>query len=490
MNNINKLFLSFLGLLITFNISAQKFEVSYSSDLQIDNFTGNVVLYLSKENRQPKNAFIAIELPPVYRVKVEKIVPNEQVLFDDTVISYPVELSNIERGEYYVQAVFDRNLGGQQIAMSPGNFYSEPIKVSIDKNFDTTYQLICSNIIKDIEFKETAHLKELKLKSSLLSNFHGTDVFIAGAVSLPENYYNNTDTKYPIIFSTFGFGANYKLHAGKGKYKFTQLDNSPAIVVYLDGKCSEGHSTYANSDVNGPWGDALVKEFIPELEKKYRTNGGKFLFGHSSGGWTSLWLQINYPKTFSGTWASAPDQVDFRNWQGENIYEVKNMYYDEQGNLLSDILMGGRYPIISAKDLYRVENVIYRGEQLHSFDAVFSTRDNNGKIIRLVNPANGDINQNALEYIKRYDISYLLRTDWENYKNQISGKIRITIGRADNFQLQEAVYLLEREMKLLGGGIDFEYFSGDHFTIATDEYKKAGQAFLDKCYRNWLNSNK
>jgi len=29
---------------------------------------------------------------------------------------------------------------------------------------------------------------------------------------------------------------------------------------------SLGHSVYANSDNNGPWGDALIKEFIPALE--------------------------------------------------------------------------------------------------------------------------------------------------------------------------------------------------------------------------------
>lgn len=490
MTDINKLSLLIFGLLFTLNVSAQKFEVTYSSDVQSDVFTGSVVLYLSKENKQPKNAFIAMELPPVYRVEVNALLPNETVIFDDSAVSYPVELSNIERGEYYVQAVFDRNLGGQYISMSPGNIYSEPIKVSIDKNFSKTYTLICNKVIDEIEFKETSHLKELKLKSHLLSEFHSKEVFIAGAISLPENYYHNTKTNYPVIFSTFGFGGSYKLHAAKGKYKFTQLDNTPAIVIYLDGNCSEGHSTYANSDINGPWGDALVKEFIPELEKRYRTNGAKFLFGHSSGGWTSLWLQINYPNTFSGAWASSPDQVDFRNWQGENIYEVKNMYYDDQGNLISDMLMGGSYPIISAKDLYRVENVIYRGEQIHSFDAVFSTRNKNGKIRRLVNHENGDINQDVLESFKRYDISYILQKNWEKYKSEISGKIRISIGKEDNFHLQKAVYLLEQEMKELGGDIEFEYFPGDHFTVSTDEYKKEGQQFLNKCYRNWLDRNK
>lgn len=333
-----------------------------------DSFSGQILLSLSKENKTPKDAFLALELPPVFRIEVNHLNPNQSVIFNDQAMSYPVALSDIERGTYYVQAVFDRNLGGQNIASSAGNLFSEPQQVILDKNFNTKFVLSCNQIVEEITFKETSHLKELRLKSNLLSTFHDKEVFIAGAVSLPKHYFDNPNQSYPVVFSVFGFGANYKLHAGKGKYNFNSLAGYPAIVVYLDGNCSEGHSTYANSDINGPWGDALVQEFIPELQKRYRTNGANMVFGHSSGGWTSLWLQINYPEMFSGAWASAPDQVDFRNWQGKNIYETDNMFYDANGNLLADITMAGRFSIISAKDLYRLEHVVYRGEQLHSFD--------------------------------------------------------------------------------------------------------------------------
>jgi hypothetical protein len=39
-------------------------------------------------------------------------------------------------------------------------------------------------------------------------------------------------------------------------------------------------------------GDALVKEFIPQLEKNFRCNGARFLRGHSSGGWTVIVFTI------------------------------------------------------------------------------------------------------------------------------------------------------------------------------------------------------
>ena len=472
-------------ILFTLSLYAQQVEVSFSKEAFSEPFTGNVLLYLSQHNKNPKDAFIPIALPPVYRIQVNNLQPNETVIFDDSAISYPNTLTNIERGDYYAQVVFDRNLGGQDIGSSPGNLYSPSKKLTFNKNFDITYPLQANQVIQELPFKETKTLKELALKSKLLSKFHGKDVTIAGAVSLPDEYYQNPGTSYPVVFSVFGFGANYKTNSGAGKYAFTHLGDSPVIVVYLDGNCPQGHSTYANSDINGPWGDALVNEFIPALEQQYRTNGAKFVFGHSSGGWTSLWLQLNYPETFSGAWASAPDQVDFRNWQGDNIYTADNLYYNEDGNLNADITMGGGYPIIAAKDLYQVEQAVYRGGQIRSFDAVFSKRDANGNIIRLVDAETGNINKKALPIFKRYDLSYQIRNNWETYKTIVNKDIRISIGEQDNFYLNQAVHLFDAEMKKLASTINIAYYPGDHFTVFTPEYKEAGQRFLDAQYQEW-----
>ncbi|UAB80810.1 hypothetical protein INR76_11920 [Marixanthomonas sp. SCSIO 43207] len=234
----------------------------------------------------------------------------------------------------------------------------------------------------------------------------------------------------------------------------------------------------------------MVKEFIPALENQYRTNGAKLVFGHSSGGWTALWLQLMYQDTFSGAWASAPDQVDFRNWQGENIYTDTNLYYAPNGSLLADITMGGGYPIIAAKDMYQVEHVVYRGEQIHSFDAVFSSRDADGEIIRLVDAATGTINPEALPLFKRYDLSHQITTNWETYKDVVNNNIRISIGKQDNFHLHKAVHLLDDALKKRNSTITIDYYPGDHFTVYTPQYKEDGQRFLDKQYQAWQQENK
>src|SRR3546814_4224127 len=59
---------------------------------------------------------------------------------------------------------------------------------------------------------------------------------------------------------------------------------------------------------------------------------GRFLNGHSSGGWSTLWLQVAYPKIFGGTWPTAPDASDFHDFTNINIYAANaNAYAGADG---------------------------------------------------------------------------------------------------------------------------------------------------------------
>ncbi len=306
---------------------------------------------------------------------------------------------------------------------------------------------------------------------------------------LPLFSRQNIIVPHPECFLYFirisGFGGDYHSYSGK-EVKSTPLDSVPCITVYLDGNCPTGHSTYANSANNGPWGDALISELIPLIEKKYRCNGARFLTGHSSGGWTVAWLQVNYPKVFAGCWSSSPDPVDFRNFQLVNIYEDKNMYYDKEGNIRIDGSIGGRIPWIYLRDDYRIENVLYRGEQYMSWNAVFGKMMKDGAPESICDVNTGEINPVAGSHWKDYDISLILRNHWEELKPDLDSKIRISVGSDDNFFLDKSVKLLEKEMKKLHANFEFAYYPGDHFTVHYDAYNQDGYQFLAKKYAEWL----
>src|SRR5690606_4039958 len=114
-------------------VNAQKINVSYNA-ASSENFSGKVFLYLSKENKEPRHGMVGMDKFPCFSISVKNIKPGQKVIFDDQAISYPVAISDIERGEYYTQAVWDRNTGGRSISNSPGNIYNIPVKLKITKN--------------------------------------------------------------------------------------------------------------------------------------------------------------------------------------------------------------------------------------------------------------------------------------------------------------------------------------------------------------------
>ena len=484
---MKKIILSILlATLFFLNGFSQKIRASYSSAIFNESFTGNVVAYLSKENKSPKNGSVGFEYFPCYTVHVKNVKPGESITIDDNAISYPCLLSDMERGVYYIQIVWDRNLVGRSLANSPGNLFNSSEIIHITKDTKTVFNIVATKVIPaPILFKETKFAKQLKAPSSLLTGFHNKQMTVDAAVILPKEYYINPEMKFPVLFVVFGYGDDYHRYSGNS-FPSATIDTIPVIRVYLDGNCSLGHSVYANSENNGPWGDALTTEFIPLLEMKYRCNGARLLSGHSSGGWTVLWLQTQYPKVFDGCWSSSPDPVDFRNFQKINLYQDKNMFYDKDSLQRLVATVAGYIPWATMKTMYQMENVVYRGEQMHSFNAVFSKKGFDGMPQSICNSNTGEIDTAVVSQWKKYDISLYLRSNWEKIKSSLDGKIRVSVGKGDNFLLNHAVTLLEKEMKKLNSTFKFAYYAGDHFTLWTPEYNKDGDQFLEQKYKEWL----
>ena len=179
------------------------------------------------------------------------------------------------------------------------------------------------------------------------------------------------------------------------------------------------------------------------------------------------------------------DPVDFRSFQKINLYTDKNMFYGKDSTLNSVATIAGFYPWVTMKDIYLAENAVYRGEQMHSFDAVFSDKGSDGNPLRLCDHVTGALDKKTFEHWKQYDISLYLRNNWPALKNELQGKIRVSVGEQDNFLLNDAVHVMDGEMKKLDTQFEFAYYPGDHFTVGTPEYRKAGLQFLEQRYQDW-----
>ncbi len=214
------------------------------------------------------------------------------------------------------------------------------------------------------------------------------------AVVLPASYYDQPQRRYPVIYMIPGFGGTYRTALQYADQPpVTEEGETDFIRVFLTGECKWGHHVFADSATNGPHGEALVWELIPEIDRRYRTianRNGRFLYGHSSGGWSALWLMVNYPDVFGGVWSVSPDPVDFRDWQGINLYAdpPQNMYTDSAGSR-RPIVRNGDQPVLWYDSFTQMDDTLKRGGQLRSFEAVFSPLGSERRAAQLWDRATG-----------------------------------------------------------------------------------------------------
>ncbi|HEX6987055.1 MAG TPA: alpha/beta hydrolase-fold protein, partial [Planctomycetaceae bacterium] len=198
----------------------------------------------------------------------------------------------------------------------------------------------------------------------------------------------------------------------------------------------------------------------------------RFLTGHSSGGWSSLWLQVAYPGTFGGVWSTAPDPVDFRDFQRIDVYRAgENMYVDREGNPRPLARMNGR-PVLLYRDFDRMEQVLGPGGQLHSFEAVFGPKGEDGRPVPLWDRATGSIDPAVADAWRRYDIRLLLEENWPTLGPKLADKLHVFMGEEDTFYLEGATRLLKESLARLGSDAAVELVPGrDHFDLLTPDLR-------------------
>jgi hypothetical protein len=465
-------------------VAAARFEVTFPAGVLEGEFTGKCVVYVSTGKSEPRFGPNWFNPQPMYSNEFEKVGPGDVMVIDSKATGFPASLDKLPSGEYTVQAVVDRNLGGREIGSSPGNLYSKPQRLSIDASTGTI-KLVCDQVVADEIFRETDAIKASRLRSDLLSKFYERPTMMRAAVVLPESWANSGRT-YPVIYTVPGFGGSFLNYSGRSERNGTVRDGEEFIVVYLDPTVPTGHCVFADSANNGPWGTALVKEFIPFIEKTYRGYGkseGRFVTGHSSGGWSSLWLQVTYPEFFGGTWSTSPDPVDFRDFQRIDLYKPGvNMFTDESGKP-RPIARRGDDPILFFKQFSDMERPI-RGEQLGSFEAVFSPKGRDGKPVLLWNRFNGAVNNDVAQAWRKYDIGHILRSNWKDLGPKLKGKLHVYMGTQDTFYLEGATELLQKDLKAMGSDATVELLPGDHGSVLTSSLRRRIDKQMADAWRN------
>lgn len=425
-------------------------------------FTGRVVVILARSRPAPVVRSLNWFSPdPSFAVDVKGWKPGTPLAIGADAIS-TVPLKDVPPGRYFAQAVLDRDLGGISFAASPGNLYSKPVELAkFDPAASGDTALTLDQVAEDRPFPETDAVKLVDVESKLLTAFHGRPTRMRAGVVLPPSFATEPGRKYPVVYEVTGFGGDH--FAARGR-RPAALAGTEFLWVVLDGNCRLGHHVFADSANNGPRGTALVTELIPHIEKTYRGVGrakGRLVTGHSSGGWSSLWLQVAYPDSFGGCWSTSPDPVDFRDFQRVDLYAAgANLFTDSSGERRTLSRSGGRGAALYFDTFSRMEEVMGRGGQLESFEAVFSPKGPDGKPRKLWDRKTGAIDPAVAKAWQPFDISRKLEREWETLGPKLAGKVHVYMGDEDTYYLDGAARLLKKRLAALGSDAVVELFPG------------------------------
>jgi hypothetical protein len=445
----------------------------------------------------------------VFGVDVDGWRPDTDAPVDARAVGYPLpSLRELPAGRYWVQAVLNRyetfhradghvvklppDKGeGQQWNSKPGNLYSTPRWITLDGRSATRPVVTLDREIAPIAPPvDTRWIKHVTIRSERLSRFWGRDMFIGANVLLPAGYDAHPEARYPLVvyhghfpatFTGFreeppnpdlapDFSARFNLRGynriqEEYAHQFFKEWTGPGfprvLLIEIRHPTPYYDDSYAvNSAAQGPYGDAIMYELIPEVERRFRGLGqgwARITYGGSTGGWEAMAVQVMYPDEFNGAFAACPDPIDFRAYTVVNLYEDTNAYWPEgpwkrtprpgQRNFLGHVSttlqqMNQREMALGSRSR--------SGQQWDIWEATFSPLDADGYPRPIWDKATGVIDRAvAAHWRERYDLSHILERDWATLGPRLHDKINIYVGDMDNYYLNNAVYLTEARLRAL-----------------------------------------
>lgn len=511
------------------------FVITFTKEMSEQVQDGRLLLMMATNDKSEPRFQVngSLQTQLVFGLDVEGVKPGDKMVVDDTAFGFPKRsIHDVPAGDYYVQALLNRyetfhlktghevklppDKGeGQQWVSKPGNFYSKPVRISFDPQRSSIHEIVMDQKNPDLpEPADTRYVKHLRIESKLLTEFWGRPMHLGAHVLVPEGFDEHPEAKYPVMifhghfpsdfggfsetppdpnmdttdyserFNIYGYAKLEKQEA-YNFYKQWISKNFPRfLIVEIQHANPYYDDSYAvNSASIGPYGDAIMKELLPEIEKKFRGIGegwSRFTYGGSTGGWEALAVQMFYPDDFNGCFAACPDPIDFRAYSLVDIYRDKNAYWYESSfrKMARPALRNWLGQLqITMEESNHLELALgtksRSGGQWDIWEAVYSPQGPDGYPRRIFDKLTGEIDSTvALYWKEHYDLRHILERDWATLGPKVAGKIHIYCGDMDNYYLNNAVYLMEDFLKktnnpFYNGEVDYgdraeHCWNGDH----------------------------
>ena len=495
---------------------AQRIEITVPSTAPLH---GHLVLVFARSDktdqpgrpiaREPRDGVSeTFDSNQAFGVDVSDLAPGKPILVDTGTLGYPRHsLSDLDPGDYLVQAVFNRyelfhmasghdlwlppdEGEGQHWNHKPGNNYNAPVKLHLDPRSTTPIRLTLDKIIPPIEGTDldpaalaarpatAPWLKYMRFRSEKLSRFYGRDMYLGAWILLPDGFDAHPSAHFPVVV----YQDHYKAGLPPQGFVTTQPDLSTpegrahqsgyrlfgdwtsgrlprVLLVYVQNANPFYDDSYAVDSANvGPYGSAINEELLPAIEQKYRgipEGWAHATFGGSTGGWEALATQVFYPDLYNGAYVACPDPVDFHAYQNIDLYNETNAFtrHGDFGDIpipadrhTDGAIIGNTGPEFAFETVLGTHG--RSTEQWMIWGAVFSPVGPDGYPAEVINPLTGAINKQVVQYWHdHYDLAAILARDWPTLGPKLEGKLHLAVGDADTYFLNNAVHRLEDQLK-------------------------------------------
>lgn len=499
-----------VALLLASSCRAQRVEVTVPSTTPLHGHLVLVFAKPEKSPaKEPRDGVSeTFDSNQAFGVDVDALAPGKPILVDAKTLGYPRHaLADLDPGDYLVQAVFNRyelfhmasghdlwlppDKGeGQHWNRKPGNNYNAPVKLHLDPKSSTPLRLSLDKVIPPIEGTDAdpavlaakpstaPWLKYMRFRSEKLSRFYGRDMYLGAWILLPDGFDAHPDAHFPVVVYQDHYKAGYPpqgfvtekpdLSTPEGRahqsgYRlfqdWTSGRLSRVLIVYVQNANPFYDDSYDVDSANvGPYGSAINEELLPAIEQKFRgipEGWAHATFGGSTGGWEALATQVFYPDLYNGAYVACPDPVDFHAYQNIDLYTETNAF-TRHGDFGDIPIPADRKPdgsvIGNTGPEFAFETALgthgRSTEQWMIWQAVFSPVGPDGYPAPVIDPLTGVIDKQVVQYWHdHFDLAAILARDWPTLGPKLEGKLHLAVGDADTYFLNNAVHLLEDQLK-------------------------------------------
>jgi enterochelin esterase-like enzyme len=304
------------------------------------------------------------------------------------------------------------------------------------------------------------------LKDNPLGDPHRREV----TVYLPPEYETHPRKRFPVFVDIVGFFGSGRAHTNWKPFEehvplrlerlVKQGRMGPVIAVFPDCWTRLGGNQYINSSALGNYADYILKEILPEIDRRYRTFKDpkkRAVFGKSSGGYGAMAHGMRYAKHWGAIACHS----------GDMYFDL--CYRNDIPKVLNRLAKHNRNPERFLRDFYAKDKLDSDDVATIMFLAMAATYDPDPKAplgFHLpVDLYTAEVDEKRWARWLRHDPIHMINRDAVRKNLRLLKGIYIDCGIKDQWHLHYGSRILTRRLKAFKIRHHYEEFDDNHSSI-------------------------